>query len=174
MATSIDDILGQIRLPERVYNLCVRADLRAEWEQAEAEVEQAEAESRTSLAGSSAAGRKAAKRVQELEREMAESTIPVRLRALTYKGLSDLLAKHPPREDKEEGGWNGDTFPVALLAACAVEPAMSEDQAGQLVDRLTNGQWDDLFNICWALNRSSTDVPKSKRASELLRSITKR
>lgn len=171
---SIDDILGQIRLPERVYNLCVRADLHAEWEQAEAEAAKAEAEARDSLAGVGAAGRKAAKRVRELEAEMAEQSVPLKLRALTYKALADLLAAHPPREDKDETGFNVDTFGVALLAACAVDPAMSADKAGQLVDRLTHGQWDDLFNTMWALNRSSVDVPKSSKVSALLRSSTKR
>ncbi|MFN2636911.1 MAG: hypothetical protein ABR585_07795 [Gemmatimonadaceae bacterium] len=171
---SIDDILGQIRLPERIYELCIRADLRAEWEQAEKALAAAEEESRNSLAGLSAAGKAALKRVRELEAEMTEHTIPIMLRALPHKALSDLQAAHPPREGKDQGSWNVETFGVGLLAASAVDPAMSEEQAGQLVDRLTFGQWDDLFNTMWALNRSAVDVPKSRRASEALRSTKKR
>lgn len=169
---SIDDILGQIKLPERIYNLCVRADLRGEWEQAEQTLAAAEVEARDSLAGMSAAGKAIAKRLRELEAQMAEHTVPIALRALTHRALSDLLAAHPPRED--EASFNVDTFGVGLLAACAVNPAMTEEQAGQLIDRLTHGQWDDLFNTMWALNRSSVDVPKSRRASEALRSMKKR
>ncbi|MET9339279.1 hypothetical protein [Nonomuraea sp. NPDC003804] len=170
---SIDDILGQIRLPERVYPLCVRADLCAEWEQAEQALARAEAESRDSLAGTSAAGVAAARRVQELEAEMADHTISIRLRALPHKRFSDLQAEHPGREGKEEA-WNPATFGVALLAECAVEPAMNVGQAGQLVDRLTHGQWDDLFTTLWAMNRSKVEVPKSRKVSAALRNSTKK
>lgn len=166
--TSIDDILGQLKLPERIYNLCVRADLRAEWEQQEKALAVAEAEGRDSLAGMSAAGKALAKKLRDLETEMEQYVAPLRLRALTHRRLSDLLAAHPPREDKDEPAFNVDTFGVALLSACAVDPAMTEEQAGQLIDGLTHGQWDDLFNTMWGLNRSSVDVPKSRRASAAL------
>lgn len=171
---NIDDILGQIRLPERVYNLCVRADLRAEWEQYEKALAVAELEGRDSLAGLSAAGKGLAKKLRDLEAEMEQHTAPIRLRALTHRALSDLVAAHPPREDKDDGAFNTDTFGVALLAACAIDPVMSEEQAGQLVDGLTHGQWDDAFNTLWSLNRSSVDVPKSRRASAALLSMKKR
>lgn len=172
--TTIDDILGQIKLPERIYELCIRADLRGQWEQAEKDLAAAEADTRDSLAGIGAAGKAAAKRVRELETQMAEQTIPITLRALTHKALSDLQAAHPPREDKNETVFNTETFGVALLAASAVDPAMSEEKAGQLIDRLTHGQWDDLFNTMWSLNRGSVDVPKSRRASAALLSTRKK
>ncbi|MGA4989866.1 hypothetical protein [Nonomuraea bangladeshensis] len=171
---SIDDILGQIRLPEAVYPLCTRADLRAEWEQAEQEIARAEVEARDSLAGASNAGKKAAQRVRDLEAEMAEHTVPIRVRALTHKALSDLIAAHPPREDKGERTFNVDTFGVALLAESAVDPVMNQEKAGLLVDSLTQGQWDDLWTTIWSLNQNSVSVPKSLRASELLRTSPKR
>jgi hypothetical protein len=171
---SIDDILGQIRLPERVYPLCMRADLRAEWEQAEQELAKAEAQARDSLAGVGAAGKKVASRIQQLEQEMADHTIGIKLRAVTHKGWSDLLAAHPPREDSDDGAFNTDTFGVGLLSACALDPAMTFEQAGLLVDRLTIGQWNDLFNTLWQLNRSGDDIPKSRRASEALRKSPKK
>lgn len=171
---SIDDILGQIRLPEAVYYLCTRADLRAEWEQAEAEVARVEAEARDSLAGAGTAGKKVAQRVRDLEREMAEHSIPIRVRALTHKQLSDLVAAHPPREDKGERTFNVDTFGVALLAKSAIDPPMPEEKAGLLVDSLTQGQWDDLWSTIWSLNQNSVSVPKSLRASDLLRNSPKR
>jgi hypothetical protein len=167
---SIDDILGQLKLPERVYNLGPRADLQAEWEQAEQDLAKAEAQARDSLAGLGAAGKATAKRIQELEEQMAEHTVAVKLRALPHKAWSDLLAKHPPREDHAgDGAFNSDTFGVGLLAACAVDPVMTDEQAGALVDRLSSGQWNELFSVLWGLNRSGVEVPKSRRASEALR-----
>jgi hypothetical protein len=171
---SIDDILGQLKLPERVYPLCMRADLRAEWEAAEAELAAAERSVLDSLAGSSKATAAAAKRVQQLEAEMAEHTVHLKLRALTHRAWSDLLAKHPPRPDTDDTTWNSETFGVALLAACAVDPVMTEDQAGTLVDRLTLGQWNDLVLVLYNINTDRVDVPKSRRASVLLQSSPKK
>lgn len=171
---SIDDILGQIKLPERVYSLCLRADLRAEWEQAEAELDASAGDVFDTLAGVSAASKALAKRVQQLEADMAEHTVPVKLRALAHKVWSDLVAAHPPRDDSDDRQWNAETFGVALLAAAAIDPAMSVEQAGQLVDRLTLGQWSELFATLIELNGTAVDVPKSSRAYELLRRSRKR
>jgi hypothetical protein len=166
--TSIDDILGQIRLPERVYPLCVRADLRSEWEKAEAELAGAERSMLDSLAGNSAQARAAAERVRQLEAEMAEHTVHIQVRALTHKAWSDLIAEHKPREGTDDKSWNNATFGPALFAACAVDPEMSEEQAGLLVDRLTMGQWNDLQSVLFTLNASGVDIPKSRRASVTL------
>lgn len=171
---SIDDILGQLKLPERTYQICLRADLRSQWEQAEQDLEKAESQARDSLAGLGAAGKALAARIQELEAEMAQHTATFTLRALPHKAWSDLLAKHPPREDTTDGAFNSETFGVGLLAACAVDPAMTDEQAGTLVDRLTIGQWNDLFSTLWALNRSGDEIPKSRRASEALRKSPKK
>lgn len=172
--TSIDDILGQLKLPERVYPLCVRADLRAEWEQADAVVTAEYRSSLDSLAGVSKAGRDAAKRAQELEAEMAEHTVAVKLRALAHKAWSDLVAANPPRDDTEDGQWNKDTFGVALLAASAVDPVMSVEQAGALVDRLTLGQWNELQVLLFGLSTGGVEVPKSRRAYDVLQSSRKK
>ncbi|MEV0382423.1 hypothetical protein [Nonomuraea sp. NPDC050643] len=173
--TSIDDLLGRIRLPERTWNLCTRADLQGEWEQAEQQLARAEVQSRDSLAGNSSEVRQIASHIQDLEAEMAEHTVPLKLRAVTHKAWSDLLAKHPPREgNADDGAFNSLTFGVGLLASCAVDPAMSEDQAGKLVDSLSHGQWNDLFTTLWGLNRTGADVPKSRKASEALRNSPKK
>lgn len=172
--TSIDDILGQLKLPERVYPLCTNADLRAEWEQADAVVTAEYRDSMDSLAGTSKAGKDAAKRAQELETEMAEHTVHLRLRALAHKAWSDLVAANPPREGSDDGQWNSETFGVALLAASAVDPVMSEEQAAALVDRLTLGQWNELQVMLFNLSTGSVEVPKSRRASEVLRNSRKR
>ncbi|TYB69743.1 hypothetical protein FXF51_06155 [Nonomuraea sp. PA05] len=172
---SIDDLLGQMRLPERTFNLCTRADLQGEWEQAEQTLARAELQARDSLVGNSAEVRELASRVQDLEAEMAAHTVAIKLRARTHKEWMDLLAKHPPREGNDnDGAFNSATFGPALLAECAVDPVMSEEQAGKLVDSMSTGQWNDLFNTLWGLNRSGVDVPKSRRASEALQSSPKK
>ncbi|MFI7630274.1 hypothetical protein [Microbispora rosea] len=163
----IEDILGQIQRPERTFRLCLRADLQAQWEEAERQLRLAEREATTSLAGNSRKARDLAKQCRELEQEMEAATETLVLRGISSKAFSDLLAKHPARKGQDEA-FNADTFGVALLAASAATPAMSEEQAGRLVDSITAGQWNDLFNTCWLLNRSSVDVPFSNAASVTL------
>lgn len=171
---SINEILGQIRLPERTFNLCVRPDLFAQWEQAESELESARQSDAGSLAGVSAAAKMAAKRVQQIETEMDAHTVPILLRARTHKEWSDLVAAHPPREDSDDGLWNGKTFSRALLAASAVSPEMSEEDASALVDKLTLGQWNSLQEVLFNLNSQAVDVPKSRSAYETLRRSRKK
>lgn len=171
---TMEEILGQIRLPEDVYKLCLRPDLRVEWEKAEAELEAARRDDAGSLAGVGTATKAAARRVQQIEAEMEEHTLSITLRALTHKQWTDLVAAHPPREDSDEGIWNGQTFSRALLAACAAEPDVSEEQAAALVDRLTLGQWNNLQEVLFNLNSQAVDVPKSRSASETLRRSRKR
>lgn len=170
-ALGIEDILGQIKRPEKTFRLCLRADLQSEWEEADRQVKLAEREAVNSLAGTSKRARDLAGRVRELEQEMEAATTTLVLRGISSKRFSDLLAKHPARKGEDEA-FNPDTFGVALLAASAAQPEMSEEQAGRLVDSITSGQWNDLFNACWLLNRASVDVPFSRAASEVLPGTT--
>ncbi|MER6575831.1 hypothetical protein [Nonomuraea sp. NPDC001023] len=171
---SINEILGQMRLPERTFNLCMRPDLFVQWEQAEAELDAARRSDTGSLAGVSAAAKAAAKRVQEIEAEMDEHTVPILLRARTQQEWSDLVAAHPPREDSDDGLWNGKTFSRALLAASAVAPEMSVEDASALVDKLTLGQWNSLQEVLFNLNSQVVEVPKSRSAYETLRRSRKK
>lgn len=175
-ATGLDitQVLGQIRLPERTFRLCLRPDLRAEWERAERAHREAGLKNPDSLSGVSPEARKAAREAERLRAEMEQHTISIRLRALPHRQFSDLIARHPPRKEKGEQGFNTDTFGVALLAACAVDPAMTEEQAGQLVDSITQGQWDDLASTLWDLNKGSVDVPFSPSVSATLHSTRQR
>jgi hypothetical protein len=170
---NIDEILGQIKLPERIYPLCLRADLRGRWEELNRKLRHAEAEATSSLAGEDSSG--VAEQIRDLEEEMAAATVNLQLRALRSKAWSDLLAKHPPRKDHErDRAFNLDTFGSAMLAACSVDPIMSEDQAGHLIDSITQGQWDELTTVLWNLNNAGVDVPKSRLASEILQGSRKK
>ncbi|GAA0403098.1 hypothetical protein GCM10009530_63860 [Microbispora corallina] len=166
-ALGIEDILGKIQRPERAFRLCLRADLQSQWEETERLLKLAERESTNSLAGNTKKVRDLAKQCRALEQEMETATVTLLLRGISSKKFSDLLAAHPARKGQDEA-FNAETFGVALLAASAATPEMNEEQAGRLVDSITSGQWNDLFNTCWLLNRSSVDVPFSRTASEHL------
>lgn len=161
----INDILGQVKLPEKSVPLCLRADLLAEFEDLDQQFKIARDNPAKTLGNKEAA--EIAQVMQATREQMQASTETFHLRALPRRQWSDLLKKHPSASG-ETGEFDPDTFPVAALAACCVTPAMSEDQAGQLVDRVSQGQWNTLWLAIIELNIGAAEVPTSVSASAVL------
>lgn len=165
---NIEDILAAAKLPERTVPLCLRGDLQAEFEDLERQLKAAELDEEDSLAGGVKA-RDLAERIETVRQEMAEHTQVFRLRGLGARRYSDLLAKHQPTEAQAREGLdvNPETFPAALVAACAADPEMSLEQAERLSEVITHRQWEDLVNTALACNRQAVDVPFSLSASAI-------
>jgi hypothetical protein len=143
-------MLAEAKLPESTVMICLRGDLAADHEAAERELKRAEEASADSLAGSGAG-------------ELVD-----RWRA--------LVAEHPPRRDGDNGivdsdriGVNAETFYDAIIRACLVDPELDDDEWAQLVDALTDRQYDDIADAAWSLNRREVDIPFSHAASRMKR-----
>lgn len=177
IVANFDDLLAKTRLPEGSVPICLRGDLVARHEQLERDLAAAQ---NSDTAGSLAAGgqaRKIAEEIEALERDMQEHTHDFVFRGLPAKQYRDLVEAHPPRKDNDlDAAFGADmsTFPVALIAACCVDPVMTVEQATQLADVLTEGQLMTMFTCAVGLNRSQVDVPKSVLASEILASSAPR
>jgi len=167
----IEQLIAGARLPETGVPICLRGDLVRRHEALEADLDEArEADAGDSLASGGQA-RKIAEEIQALEAEMREHTHTFGLRGLPRNVYRDLLAEHPPREGNKEDeamGANARSFPVALIAKCCVDPVMTEAQAGELADVLTDGQLLQLFGGAIGLNKITVDAPKSVAASAIL------
>lgn len=167
---SIDDIIAGARLPEKTVPLCLRGDLQAQWEDLERELRAHQGTAdEEALAGDQVA-RDLAERMEAIAQEMTDHQVVFRFRGLPKRAYSDLLAQHQAPEDKRElavDGLDWDTFPTALIAACAVDPEMTVEQAGRLAQTVTDRQWDDLFATAMALNRAEVSVPFSLAASAI-------
>jgi len=83
--------------------------------------------------------------------------------ALGAKGYDTLIAECPPtKEQKSEGAnWNPDTFGPALIAACAVEPAITREDADALwaSESWSRGELMNVFMTVVELNSEGLDVP---------------
>ncbi len=97
--------------------------------------------------------------------------------SLTRVEYRDLLDKHKPtgeqrREFREaqklagipshrrlELSYNVDTYPPALIAACAVDPAMTEVEATELWNVLGNGEAAALFDTAQQVNLQQQRPP---------------
>lgn len=166
---NIDEFLDGLKLPEDGVPIVMRGDLQARFEELERQLQDARRKPETdSLVGTSGEARRIAEEIETLRQEMQGHVRVILLRALPRKAWSDLVKEHPPRKQDAPADHNRETFPVAALAACSVKPKMSTEQAGRLVDRVTQGQWTALWNKIIELNGGSGEVPFSVASSVIL------
>jgi len=103
-------------------------------------------------------------RTREIVLKVSEDAeVSVKLKALGSKSYDDLLGQHPPTpEQKREGQtYNADTFAPALIAACAVEPALTPTEAKQIWNSAewSRGEVSELFIACVEVCSRGLDVP---------------
>jgi hypothetical protein len=170
---TLKDLIKQAHRPEKNVPVCLRGDLRASWEDLEQQLAGLHKRPRTSLADPGSDGEAAAivEQMKAIEDEMREATVSVRLRALERDGYRALLKEHPPREDEPADGAmgvNSDTFYQPLILKCWIEPA-ELDEAGrkELLQLLTQAQYDSLATAAVQVNRGTVDVPFSRAASRM-------
>lgn len=165
---TVEDVLASARLVERTASICLRADLTAEHDRVLSELGTLVTPSGEILGDDEEAGmdaqsnasraRELADRLQVLKREMRASMWHVRFQAMasdewtTFKKLWWPKGKDPDMTE----------FRTKIVAACAVEPPITEDQMKQLRKKLTSSQIvtlsDTAFDACTA---GGLDVPKS-------------
>ena len=166
----ISEILKKAKRRQKSVHLCLAGDLVADLEALERQLAEAgDAWSPDSLAA--ADPRVAlAKKVAAARDKVRKSYVEFRLQALGDKEWSDLLAAHP---GKEKGhGWDPETFPKALIAACAVDPVMLPDQVSELFEVLNEGQRAELFQCAYDVNSEAPGVPFSLSDSGILAALT--
>lgn len=170
---SIEDVFAEAQLPRRSVPLCLRGDLVAEWQDLERRFKQANsaADEDTLASKNSAEAVDLARQMADLEEQMRAATRVFRLQAKPRNEWRELLNQHPPREGNEQDAqtdFNRETFPIAAVAACCIMPKMTVAQAERLVEeKLSDGQWNELFAHVWAMHAGSVDVPFSLAASAI-------
>jgi hypothetical protein len=164
----IDDILGEITPERRTVPVCVRGGLSAQIEALEAELVHL---NRTNDTLGDNGVQELAERIHALELEAAEHTHDFVFESIGKQAWHRLLAEHPPtkkqRDDRFEA--NPDTFQPAAIAACCISPAMTVEQATQLAERLSDGQWAKLWQAVADINIRDGGLPKSELATAILR-----
>ncbi|HRE02430.1 MAG TPA: hypothetical protein PLV68_14090, partial [Ilumatobacteraceae bacterium] len=78
---------------------------------------------------------------------------------------------HPPTKEQRQMlhlDHNPETFPAAAVAASAVDPVLTVDQAFRLQALLDQHQWDQVWHACLDANRGGA-TPKSVVAGAMAR-----
>ena len=157
---TLDEIRKAFVAREKSVVLVTDGGLLAEHEELSKELEKALAATRKSLADDGGV-RGIAERIQALEAQIAEATVTFKLRGIGRNRFRRLIAEHP--DDKK--AFDEETFPAALIAACSLDPVLTEAEAGELADILTDAQFDELFDAAWRACREVDGVPFSVLAS---------
>lgn len=104
-------------------------------------------------------------------REEAKSrAVVVKMRGINFKKRGEMLDEHPPRDGNNRDaalGYNGDTFPVALVHGCIVEPEVSFEQVQEFAQESSAARFDRLFEAANIVSRTDADLPKSSAVSVL-------
>ncbi|HEY5834978.1 hypothetical protein [Streptomyces sp.] len=168
MPKDIEAILKQAKPRETTVPVYMAGDLVAEIERLERQLAEAGAGAwkADSLADTNPT-RAIAEKIEAVREKLKKSEVEFRFRALPDDQWSDLLAAHPPK-DSEQHLFNPDTFPRALIAACAVDPIMEVEQVDRLFGVLNQAQRNALFDGAYGVNTEGTSVPFSVSASAIL------
>lgn len=162
---SFEDIKAKARPRQTWVQLCLAGDLAAQADQLAEEIEAAaDRPGPTSLA--EVDPRRALEaELEKVHEAMRAKEVTFRFQALGRTAYSDLLAAHAPRPATEDGAWNNETFPHALIAATCQEPAMAVEQVDELSELLNQRQRNELFNAAWGAQVGETRVPTLRAAS---------
>jgi hypothetical protein len=152
--SDLRDALSRKRRPSRTYRM-----LLTDPQEAQTALEEAQAQARIVFLRQEAGSpdREAAEaEVLAAKRKLEACWHKVVLRGISAQRFTDLVAKHPPTRDGKLDGdqWNPETFQPALIAACAEDSDMTEQEwAAELdSDRWPLGERNALFAEALALN----------------------
>ncbi|MFP3986876.1 hypothetical protein U9R90_05115 [Streptomyces sp. E11-3] len=165
----ISEILAKAKPREHTVRICLAGDVAAEVDRLEGELQALGQWTSQSLAEENP-GVALAEQIAAARERMREAEVAFTFRALGAKAWSDLVAQHPGKAEGE--AWDVDTLAPALVAASAVDPAMSPDQVDELFEQLNHGQREELIGAAWSVNGEATSVPFSLHASAILASHT--
>lgn len=103
------------------------------------------------------------RRTKDVTVDLGGETITLKFQAISGTEMDKLRAKHPPTaKQRAEGlGVNTDSFAPALVAACSLEPKMSEDDVREIwaSDYWGAGELNTLFNAASDVCLEGANIP---------------
>lgn len=170
MSRSIKDKIKAAKLPERVVKLCLRGDLLSEHAKLTAEMVSARTTGEDSLAGPAGVDDTIVERMEALRAEMEEDAIDMHLRAMSGRRWDELMKLHPARPGNDYDarlGYDARGFYESAIRECTFDPRLDPgDWLALLGDEdndglLTDGQWDQLVEAVFELNKQAISIPFS-------------
>lgn len=165
---SLDEILNGRKLAEKSIPICMRLDVMADIEELERQITQLQDDDDDvrMAAANGASAAELADAIRELEAIGRQYTIDLRLKALErseWKQKCDQFTE----EDPDSGTQKLDLAALVLdiFAESLVSPAMGATQRDDFLKGLSDGQWEQVMQGVFDLNRRTVTVGKSLTAS---------
>lgn len=99
------------------------------------------------------------RQIEEARAGMVAASVEFRLRAMGSRAYRNLIARHPALPGQKGQPYDAATFLPELVALCCVEPAMTVEQVGQLLDIVNDGQAQQLFTTALVVNEEASPLP---------------
>ncbi len=168
--SAIDDLIASATTRTEEVRVCARGDLADRHFEAAQELQRwLEVEGSDALAQDSNV-RALNEALVALEEEMEAATVTIRVGTVAAYKWANLLRLNPPSREQREQGFDNDPdrFPPAAIAACAIEPRITVDQAEQLRNTLHLAEWNKLWIAVLLLNTQEIPSPKLGAATATL------
>lgn len=166
--------LKAAKLPSTTIPVCLRADLVAEMAALDIQLRNITMPADQDRLVGNAAAVRLSQQIEALRQEMIAGSEDFVLRAIPRPRMREIEAAHPPRDGNardEATGYNLDAVMQQVLRESIVSPVMDDETWAELVAVLSDGQWDELTDGAWEVNKGRVSVPFSPRASQILRSL---
>ena len=102
------------------------------------------------------------KRTGKFEFRLEDELAYIEFSAMSAKDFDDLTAAHPPTpaQKADNYNWNVDTMYQPLIAACAIDPVLTLDEATQFIesDSWSFGELNSMYRTVVNLNTSGASV----------------
>ena len=187
-ARSGADILAELKPTVRtgVAHICKRPDLIDEWEKENDALIASEAEDRgkgrLGTGGVSAATKKQAQKVRDLEAQIEAADVAFTFHKLGKTRHSEICEENPPREGNlldYQFGYNREAVDNAVVHESLVDPVFEvcgkkgckHTDCGSwqaLIALLGPGEWEEMASVVREISGAVNNAPKSLLASRIL------
>lgn len=161
---SIEEILEKATPRVEFVRVCIDGNLLGEHTRLSQELEDASKRSAGSKLSGSAEARAIAEQLVQVEADMEKAKVPFKFGGIGPVQLGKLTGRFP---GKGSAAWDPEAGAAALIAACALDPVMTEAQAEALCEKVAGGA-SELFAAAWRACNEATNVHPSVRASALI------
>lgn len=169
--SDIKALLKNASLPERLVSIVTDRALAAEYQHLSDQLDLAQ-KRRASDARAGSDIKKIAREIEAVQDKMRASTIEFKLRGMRAAEWRALKAEHPISDEPNQldrylGADTNGLFNAAVRKAI-VSPQLDDDDWDNLLDALTEGEWQRFTDAIYAMNEEGTGIPFSRAASMLL------
>lgn len=103
------------------------------------------------------------RREKTVQVQVSGQELSITFKAISSHDLDRLQSKYPPTSEQRVRGmqFNPETFAPALVAACAADPEMTEEDAREIwkSESWSTGELNFLFDTCSQLCMEGLDIP---------------